>query len=301
MVDAYEIQKLILNWLALQAEPVKMDKIRDVCNVCAFSVKKENVAHSYYRYFLPLLNHGIVECQTYKRGIGYLFAPARVFYADFDNQRHWLGINLSSTLRQQIPSEFEFVENETTDMLGDYIVMWVSPTTYAGNGLPVVKNPSPIKLLQFFPECTPSFFAREDNCNIADFKQIYTRGGDTRWKDISQTSITHNGLYRQSDQVYSQRIYLYNGRTYSWDKNNPDADAWAKIMHHLDHDSTIGTYDSKNGTIKFRENLPIVLARILVINQMFTHFNINSKDYHQITPAIFKQLQRIFKNKITEK
>lgn len=299
--EAYQIQKLILKWMALQTVPVKAEKVRDICNVCAFSVKKEKISHPYYQYFLPLLNSGIIECVVYKRKAAYLFSPPKVFFSDIDNHRYWIGINLSSSLQQQIPAEFEFLENAPADILEDNIIRWISPQTYNGENLPIVKNPAVPKLLQFLPECTPTFFAQEEYHNIADFKQIYVSAGDTRWKNVKNT-IPENGLYRQSDQVYSQRIYFCDGKTYTLDKNNPDADTWAKIMHHLDHGDPIGTY--KQGTIKFRENLPIVLARILMINQMFHtfhNFDINFREYLHITPDVLKQLQRIFKNKITEK
>lgn len=299
--ETYKIQKLILNWMALQTDPVKTEKIRDICNACAFSATKEKISHAYYRYFLPLLNSGIIECVILKRKIAYLFSPPKVFYSDFDNKRYWIGINLSQSLLNKIPEDFESLEDAPADMLDENVVRWISPLTYHGEGLPVVKNPSVIKLLQFFPECTPSFFAREEYYNIADFKQIYVSSGKTRWKNVKNT-IPENGLYRQSDQVYSPRIYFCDGRTYSIDKNNPEANSWAKIMHHLDHDNSIGIY--KQGTIKFRENLPIVLARILVINQMFHmfhDFDINCGEYYHITPDILKQLQRIFKNQITER
>lgn len=300
-LETYKIQKLILRWMSLQTIPVKAEKIRDVCNVCAFSVKKEKTSHAYYRYFLPLLNSGIIEGVIHKRKVAYLFSPPKVFFSDIDNQRYWIGINLSSTLQQQIPTDFEFQEDAPVDVLEDIFIRWVSPKTYNGNGLPIVNNPPATKILQIFPECTPSFFAKEEYHNIADFKQIYVSAGDTRWKNVKST-IPENGLYRQSDQVYSQRIYFCDGQTYTLDKNNPDADSWAKIMHHLDHGNQIGTY--KQGTVKFRENLPIVLARVLMINQMFHmfhDFDINFREYRNINPDILRQLQRIFKNKITEK
>lgn len=299
--EAYKVQKLILKWMALQTVPVKIEKVRDVCNVCAFSIKKEEFPYAYYRYFLPLLNSGLIECVIYKRKVAYLLSPPKVFFSDAGRKRYWIGINLSSTLQQQILQEFEFLGDAPADILDDNIFRWVTPKSYNGTGLPIVKNPLSVRLLQFFPECTPTFFAKEEYHNIANFKQIYVSAGDSRWKNV-KNNIPENGLYRQSDQVYSQRIYFCDGRTFSLDTNNPDADLWAKIMHLLEHGSSIGTY--KSGTIKFREKLPIELARILMINQMFHMFDtldINSREYHQITPDILKQLQRIFKNKITEK
>lgn len=291
---------MLLAWLACQTRPVKHEKIRDICNSCVFSVTGEKETHSLYRYFYPLVRAGFVECGTEKRQAIWQLAKPMVFYKDLEQERRWIGINLTEPQKNLIPSHFDLIEDESSLEFEQHsnVIRWVTPREYDGTGLPIIHNPSIIALLKCCPACSMKLFSQKEHFDILKCRQIYSPQ-ENIWKSIKPGPIISDGLYRVSEQIFSRRIYYHAGDTYSLGNEVNDS-FWAKAQHCIDSNVPVARYDTKAQCVTFYIEPPFILSRILSINQMFEKFLVNSKKYYKITKPQIAELQRIFCTKINE-
>ncbi|MFA7229642.1 MAG: hypothetical protein WC071_00075 [Victivallaceae bacterium] len=295
-----KIQNLLLAWLGTQKSPVRHEKLRDICNACVFSVKRVNESYSLYLYFYPLVRSGLVECGLSSGKTVWQLSPAMVFYSDSDQERSWIGINLTENLKNQINVD-EIIEDKIEPNFEQLsvIVRWKTSLDEQGEGLPIVHNPSTTKLLKSFPVCNPGIFSSEkEGCNLADYKQIYSPTGKDRW--LSRGVATPQpGLYRLSEKIYSSRVYFNERKHYELGKDVNDS-FWAKVMHCIDNNLPVAHYSRNNKTLKFDIEPPFIIGRVLFLNQMFSKFTINSKTYDGVEKTHMQELKRIFCNKIIE-
>ena len=289
-----DIQKLILNALAIQKLPVKGGKLKELCENCEFSVRKENEKYPVYKYFHPLVRAGLVECILSEGEVCWQLAPPAVFYQDNGDERHWIGINLTDADLDIIPPELPL-----NDLCGDYVLCWKTDLKYDGHKLPIKKNPSPLLLLKAHPACTPELFAKKDESVIfSEFKKFYNPK-NKKFEDIQNQNII-NGFY-QKNQEYSDVLYFHNPKCYKLSQS-PDSRNWARIMHCIDNNTSIADFYESRQEIQFLQNLPFIIARILFLNQMFIDFNINNFGrYSNIPPEMYQELNRIFNGKVNKK
>ena len=288
------IQKLILDALAIHS-PVNENRLKSICDNCAFSVCREKIPYSVYSCFYPLVRAGLAECFIKDEQLFWTLVPAAVFYQDRDDIRSWLGINMSDDDRDQIPEEFECDDC-------DYVFFWKSDFSYTGEKLPIVKNPSALQLLKALPAYSVSYFKEEILGKITSFSPIYDPSNN-QFVTIESSQRT-NGFYKLTQEVYAPRLYHKNGKCYRLDKNNPDSENIAKVLHCIDNGIELGLYDREKSEIQFKRFLPIpfIISRILFLNQMFVEFEVNNDNrFVNITPEIYKELYRIFGERLLKK
>jgi hypothetical protein len=194
------------------------------------------------------------------------------------------------------------IENECdeTNELLNAVCRWETSLEEKGIELPIVENPTALSLLKLFPICTPTTLAEyEPGIDISRYKFKYNSSKNNHWHNIENIMRTP-GLYRLGEEVYSSRAYYSEGKTYriaSMDRN-PNNNYWALARTWIDEDKALAVYFPKEEKITFRIDLPFLLARVLLINQMFDRFTINSKTYFNVKTKHIYELQRIFCNKI---
>lgn len=295
--DKEEIQELILGWLGMQTEATSYAKLRDVCNagdrILSNYAPREPGERTYslYEYFYPLARAGLVDCRIQRGREEWALTPPIVLFRDFpDGRRKWVGINLTNVLKKEI---------EVGSRWG--ISRWTTKSNATGDGLPIVQNPSTLQLLKMFPVCRPEIFG--SLVTVVD-RDAYKFKFSTRNKEfISSTDFRNNrpGLYRVGD-IYSNRTYLDGkGNTYALNQDcKVESDCWAKLRHCIDNKKSIATYSCGKKQISFWFDLPIMLARVLFIEQLFLDEfpDVNSREYQGITPECFEQLNRIFENNL---
>lgn len=293
-----KIQNMILRWIATQASPVSHTKIRDICNSCSYSASRGEDSYTLYKYFYPLVRTGLVEiCQSGK--ISWQLAPPSVFYKDTAEHRSWIGVNLTEAHKNLINADI--VEDKPMDNFEQLsaIIRWESEKIDSGSGLPIVMNPCCESLLRYLPKCSINTFAEESpGRSLKEYKQIYSSLRNT-WKTMDIMSTQTPGLYRQSEKPFARRVY-FDSRTIYSIRDNPDNDFWAKAMHCIDNSCKIATYYPQTKKLQFHIDPPFILGRVLLLNQMFSHFLINSRTYYDVSQKHYKELQRIFGNSIIE-
>lgn len=296
MIDAdkIKIQDIIIRWMGSQDKPIFHDRIKKVCNSITTNKEKGVL----YNYFYPLVRAGIVEVSSSVKPAWQL-APPCAFFQDFNEKRRWIGINLTKDIKNCIKRS-DIPKDEQSDQFDQLsaIVRWETNTEENGENLPVINNSPVLSLLRCFPICSPDNFAiKSPEININNYSQIYSQG--MSWQAVVHGNHLVSGLYKLSEETYARRVYFKDGMPYSI-RANPDDDFWAKAMHCIDNSIPIAKYDCKSLTLKFNIDPPFLVGRVLLLNQMFTQFKINSRSYCNITRQYLKELQRIFCNSITE-
>ena len=71
-------------------------------------------------------------------------------------------------------------------------------------------------------------------------------------------------------------------------------------MHWIDHKRPIATFDSLRQQLHFHLAPPIMIGRLLLLNELFSDFQVNSLSYSGINQEIVYEIQRIFHNNIQE-
>lgn len=308
-IDSRKIQRNLLDALIVKSQGRQVSGLKDklVREICK-SFSRENSIRVYYNHFLPLVRAGLIECAQTEEGrlqswdtLCWMFSKPAVFFKDTTEKRQWIGLNLTEEMIDKITQEYTLL-NDEDDLYSyySYIITWETPLTYKGDGLPVRYTPSPETLLKgVYPNpCSTDYFASEDkyphpdNCLF-----IYN---PAQWDDYKFAgSDKKDGLYRQSSEPFSRRIYYRHGNTYSL-KPAPDSESWARIMHCIDNNLSVVEYDQAQKTLTFRQPVPILLGRILFTNQMFSDMKnpeIPGQEYRCVSLAIFKELLRIFSNR----
>lgn len=292
------IQTLILGWLGMQTEATSYAKLRDVCNagdriLSNYAPNAGERTYSLYEYFYPLARAGLVDCRIQRGREEWALTPPIVLFRDFpDGRRKWVGINLTDPLKEKIEVEVE-------SRLG--ISRWETSSDVTGDGLPIVQNPSTLQLLKMFPVCRPEVFGTKEYREITRYQERFSASQQT-FRPV-HGPIYKSGLYRVGN-VHSQRVYFTGDReTYTLNQDcKVESDCWAKLRHCIDNDESIATYFRWEEEIQFKFDLPIMLARVLFIEQLFLDEfpDVNSRVYRGITPECFEQLNRIFENNLEE-
>ena len=293
-----QIQNLILEWFSTVDKCVSHSKVRDICNACAFAVTKEVDSYCLQKYFYPLVRAGFIECGIQNNVRVWQTASPAVFYKDINRERKWIGINLTEEQQNNnIPGEIElFYNSDEKFEQHENVVRWTTGTDVGDFGLPVIANPPALSLLRSIPACTPNQFATPQFADIFQYSYFYSPRGQVRWVTIPPGTPRKKGLYRQSEKIYSNRLYFHDD-TYKIN-NNLDAECWAKVQHCIDNGENIAEYNAKQQTIRFFIDPPILLSRILFLNQMFDRFYVNSREYFCIGKQEHAELNRIFHNRI---
>lgn len=298
--ELVRIQNLILQFLSVQRDFVREEKLRDVCKAAEFSVVGKSQEYALHRLLLPLVRAGMVEYGIIDHKHHWQLAKPQLFSRRFPDGRHWIGINLTEEQKRKIPFQFISSQQNGATEVHCNVVRWISPESCDMAGFPLVQNRPVENLLRIFPECSPDVFANYEAVVLPETAQIYSPGQSCPWRSVSEKAVREDGLYRQGNQVYSPRWYFRNHRTYRLDNNNPDSPFWARAMHWIDHKRPIATFDSLRQQLHFHLAPPIMIGRLLLLNELFSDFQVNSLSYSGINQKIVYEIQRIFHNNIQE-
>ncbi len=290
----HQIQNLIIKWFYLQKSPVKDRRVREICKGAYRELYPDrNTNGVMYECFYPLVRAGYIECGLESDEIKWCLSKPMALYTDYDNIRHWFGINLTCDQKDKI--ETDVTEDPSDNMeLHTNVIYWETTDWIPPLDFPIVNNPSPQKVLKLIPKCSPELFAKEANHNISRFKYFFKPFSG--WTERN-TPLSPNGYYKMSEEVYSPRIYFRNGKTYNVNKDLTSND-WAMAMSFIDSGTPIACYQKDYKTIEFFSNVPIVLSRILFYNGIFSCLKVNSRRFYNVRTDILLELNRIFRNSI---
>ena len=254
----------------------------------------DEAGKAYYREFLPVVRAGLVECVVRESNYRWTFSKSSVFYKDTADGRKWIGFNLDRNMLAKIPKD-SILNRE--DPLFDYVVTWKTPPSDKGEGLPIKCNPSPRALLSgVYPRsCSVDFFAKKSDSKSANSYRYIYNPCDWDFRERKEDAGSVNGLYRLNEKKYSSRVYYEGGETYDLNRD-PDSEAWARIMHCIDKGISVMDYKEAEQELTFLQPIPILLGRILFINQMFSDMScpeIPWKIYKHVPKDLYDKLSHI--------
>ena len=289
-----QIQNLIIKWFYLQKSPVKDRRVQEICNAAYRELYPDSDTKGViYKCFYPLVRAGYIECGLESDGIIWHLSKPMALYKDYENVRHWFGINLTCDQKNQIEADITEDPFDNKELHSN-VIYWETTEWIPPKGFPIVNNPSPQKVLRLIPKCSPEVFAKEANHNISRFKYFFKPYSG--WIE-RKTHLSPNGYYKMSEEVYSPRVYFRNGKTYNVNKDFI-SNEWVNTMSFIDSGLPLACYQKDGKTIDFFSNIPIVLSRVLFYNGMFSCFNVNSKRFYNVGTDILLELNRILRNSI---
>ena len=86
--ELIRIQNLILQFLSVQRDFVREEKLRDVCKAAEFSVVGKSQEYALHRLLLPLVRAGMVEYGIIDHKHHWQLAKPQLFSRRFPDGRH---------------------------------------------------------------------------------------------------------------------------------------------------------------------------------------------------------------------
>jgi hypothetical protein len=233
-----------------------------------------------YKPFYNLLRYGLIELRD--RNL-YGLSPSVIIW----NAKYCLSVNMPAASNEKVSECY----------LGLKIIQFDSLNNEVGHFFDFSNAIRNIPHLRFLVEST--FAEWSDVAGNVKYVQCYT---DTGWKECENMQGTLFRIYLSSNRfLFKYVVKLSDEKYFQFDMFEFEKFNFAVILHFIDSHAFITDleYNLANQIFSIKTfGFPVILERLLFINHILGTGYVSLDSHYFLSERDFKQLNRIFHNKI---